>query len=747
MGSDATGRNAAGTGEGAGDLDLNQLGAALGRARWWILVPTVIVGVGVTVAVNLVTPRYTAETKLILQSGETTFTRPVSNTAPEAAAGVLDERDLGSQALVASSKDVARAAIDSLKLRGNPEFDRYAAPGAVRSVLMAVGLMRAPTEVQREEALIENVRERLLAFTTGLSRVMTIEFTSVDPELAARGANTVAALFLEAQSESKKQAARTAGNWLLNTIEPLREKVAVAEARVEEFRARKGLLASGPNSTLPQQQLSEMNTQLSTAKSAQADAEAKARLIRDALAAGRPLEISEIANNELVRKLSADRATLRAQVALESRTLLPGHPRMKELTAQLANVEADIRSSAEKAVRTLENDSRVQGARVSQLTAALDDLKSRSARANEDEVELRSLEREARTQREQLEAMMARYRDAVARDAKDAVPADARIISTATPPATPSFPKKLPIIIVSTMSTLLVGAAIVVTRELLSGRAYVGAGQRLPTPLPVAPIAEPISVVRREDDAAEPDGTATAEHEDDRSRGAFERVGSEISPIPEDATSELVSPVDGEMPPAETGVTRADAQAVTAAITAAIAAAGGTGPLVLFVSDDRSLARDTGYAIARDVARLSRTVLVDLPGAAAPSAEIAIPGIGDVVGGRVGFVDVLHRDPASRLHLVGPGTPLDMDERDWAAPLGRCLEALQGTYGCVIACAASPSVSLLSQAVAAVSSVLVLVDDTDAAGAADALMAALPPGSPEPIVLRADPGEQTRATA
>jgi uncharacterized protein involved in exopolysaccharide biosynthesis len=104
--------------------------------------------------------------------------------------------------------------------------------------------------------------------------------------------------------------------------------------------------------TLPQQQLSEMNTQLSTAKSAQADAEAKARLIRDALAAGRPLEISEIANNELVRKLSADRATLRAQVALESRTLLPGHPRMKELTAQLANVEADIRASAEKAVRT-----------------------------------------------------------------------------------------------------------------------------------------------------------------------------------------------------------------------------------------------------------------------------------------------------------------------------------------------------------------------------------------------------------
>ncbi len=70
---------------------------------------------------------------------------------------------------------------------------------------------------------------------------------------------------------------------------------------------------------------------------------------------------------------------------------------------------------------------------------------------------------------------MARYRDAVARDAKDAVPAGRpHHLDGDTPPATPSFPKKLPIILVSTFSTLLVGAAVVVTRELLSGRAYVG---------------------------------------------------------------------------------------------------------------------------------------------------------------------------------------------------------------------------------------------------------------------------------
>ncbi len=43
MGSNTAGPNAAASGEGAGDLDLNQLGAALSKARYWILVPTVVV--------------------------------------------------------------------------------------------------------------------------------------------------------------------------------------------------------------------------------------------------------------------------------------------------------------------------------------------------------------------------------------------------------------------------------------------------------------------------------------------------------------------------------------------------------------------------------------------------------------------------------------------------------------------------------------------------------------------------------
>jgi uncharacterized protein involved in exopolysaccharide biosynthesis len=699
-------------GEGTGDLDLNQLGVALSRARYWILVPTVLVMVVAAVVVHLITPRYTAEARLILQSGDSYFTRPNGSTDP--GIGPFDEREMASQVQLASSREIIRAGIERLKLRGNPEFDKYAAPTFLRSIMMAVGLVRRPTDIEREDYLVDAVRERMLAFSVGLSRVMTIEFSANDPQFAALGANTFAELFIESQAEAKKQSARAAGAWLINTIDPLRERVAAAEAKVEEFRARKGLLASGSNGTLPQQQLSEMNTQLSAARSAQADAQARAKMIRDALAAGRPLEISDVANNELVRKLSSDRSALRAQMSLEARTLLPGHPRMKELAAQLATVDSEIRATAEKAVRTFENDARVQGARVAQISAALDQLKGQSAQANEDEVELRALEREARSQRDQLEAMMTRYREAMARDAKDAAPADARVVSRAYPPATPSFPKRMPIILLATIATLLVGAAVVVTRELLSGRAYVG-GARAMVP-PAVPMAAPLGAdVARAPEPADADP-----------------VG-ETAP---DLADEMAEPQ--LVPALHHDLSLVDALRILAE---AADTAGSAGVLGMVASDVPATGLDSALALGRTLARRRRTVLVDLVSA----ADDGRPGLGDVVLGQANFLQVLNRDTGSRLHVVAPGAALGDSPETWDEPLRRSLEALRTAYGCVLVAAPSPAFSRLSQDLARRADAVVLVIDQDAA--ADTVRAALLPGSPELIVVRSGTGEESVAAA
>lgn len=251
--------------------------------------------------------------------------------------------------------------------------------------------------------MLENYYERLLVHPVGKSRIVAVEFRSKDPELAAKGANTIAELYLAMQEAAKKDMARNASGWLGTNIDGLRQRVSEAEAKVEEYRRKAGLLLGTNNVGINAQQLSDLSTQLAQARTSQADSQAKARLIREMIKSGRTFEIPDVANNELIRRLIEQRINLRAQLALELRTLLPEHPRIKELNAQVNDLEAQVRGAAERTVRTLENDAKIAGSRVETLQSAIDAQKGVVSQANEAEVQLRALEREARAQREQLE--------------------------------------------------------------------------------------------------------------------------------------------------------------------------------------------------------------------------------------------------------------------------------------------------------------------------------------------------------
>ena len=185
------------------------------------------------------------------------------------------------------------------------------------------------------------------------------------------------------------------------------------------------------------------------------------------LQSGNPIEASEVLNSELVRRLSEQRVTLRAQLAEQSSTLLGGHPRIKELKAQLADLDRQLREEASKISRSLESDARLASGRVDGLRDSLEQLKKQASSNNGQDVQLRALEREAKAQRDLLESYLAKYREANTRENIEAAPADGRIISRATVSNTPAYPKKLPIVLIATLATLLLTSGAIATGELL----------------------------------------------------------------------------------------------------------------------------------------------------------------------------------------------------------------------------------------------------------------------------------------
>src|SRR5471032_1748947 len=450
----------------SGDLDLRALGQALVRKRGWIIVPTVLAAVLSITAVNLVTPRYKSEARILIDGRENVFLRPSGERNEERNA--LDPEAVTSQVQLLLSRDLAREIIRKNKLAERPEFDPVLQGlSPLKSLLALFGIGRDPFSLTPEERVLDAYFDRFTAYAVDKSRVIVIEFQSRDPELAARVANSIAEGYLVLQQGARQDQAKSASQWLSGEIDSLRKKVSEAESRVEDFRSKSSLFVGTNNTTLSNQQMGELNTQLNNARALKSDAESKARLIREMLQSGKPIEASEVLNSELTRRLSEQRVTLRAQLAEQSSTLLDGHPRIKELKAQLADIDRQIREEASKVSRSLENDSRIAAGRVDSLSASLETSKKQATSTNGQDVQLRAMEREAKSQRDLLESYLAKYRETTARENIDAAPADGRIISRALVSNTPAFPKKLPIVLIATLATLMLCAGCIATGELL----------------------------------------------------------------------------------------------------------------------------------------------------------------------------------------------------------------------------------------------------------------------------------------
>jgi len=620
-----------------GDLDLRVIWQAIVARKRVILIPTLVVALLAIVIVNLITPLYKSESRVLIDGRENVFLRPTGERADER--NTVDPEAVASQVQLLLSRDLARMVIKQNKLSERPEFDPVlSGVSPVKMLLGLFGIGRDPFRMTPEERVLDAYYDRLTAYAVDKSRVMVVEFQSRDPELAASVANSIVDNYLVLQQAARKQQAKAASQWLSGEIDGLRKKVAEAESRAEEFRSKSSLFVGTNNTTLSNQQLGELNTQLNNARAMKSDAESKARLIREMLKSGRPIEASEVLNSELIRRLSEQRVTLRAQLAEQSSTLLGGHPRIKELRAQIADLDKQIREEAGKISRSLENDARIAEARVESLTNSLEQLKRQATSTNGQDVQLRALDREAKAERDLLEDYLAKYREATARESIDVAPAEGRIISRAIVSNTPNYPKKFPIVLIATLATLMLMTGYVVSGELL----------RMTSPRWSSPYGRPDVMPAM----------------------------LQMPVVPPQPLSQPAQP----MPPSRPS----ELDELAARLRASGEAARKLSVLGSGSPDDTAR---TALALARLMARDAKVVLIDLsksPAVLSASVDPGTPGLADMLRGEASFGQIIARDRISGLHLVTAGRGLADRSLLQSPRLSLTLDALLQTYDHVV---------------------------------------------------------------
>src|SRR5205085_11889492 len=143
----------------SGDLDLRALGQVLMRKRGLIVVPTMLAAVIAIMAVNLVTPRYKSEARILIDGRENVFLRPNGERNEERTA--LDAEAVTSQVQLLLSRDLAREIIKRNRLAERPEFDPVLQGfSPLKSLVALFGIGRDPLSLTPEERVLEAYYDR-----------------------------------------------------------------------------------------------------------------------------------------------------------------------------------------------------------------------------------------------------------------------------------------------------------------------------------------------------------------------------------------------------------------------------------------------------------------------------------------------------------------------------------------------------------------------------------------------------------
>ena len=647
------------------DIDVTSLWPSLKRNLFKVALASLMAGALTFAVFSMVAPKYNSEAQLsiVARSGGNPFSAPRRDGGvSESVAVRMDREAINTHVRALRSTDLASQIAKDLNLEDRAEFN--SALGSVDmlgSLLRMIGVGVPPKNQSVEDRVLNAFYDRLNVYAPKESRFIVVRFESVDAQLAATIANKIATKYRATMANLTVVENDEVLEKLRPEIDRLIDEVKHAQAKVEKFRGEANLFKGGQNSTgLNQQQLAELTAEHSRAKADRSRAESRMRSAREMYERGSADALADVQRSPIVQNLVQQRVRVERQISELSATLLPGHPRMKQLYADLRGLRRQVKSEVGKVVDSLEKEAKVAALREESIARSLSELKTKVVNTGPDEVKLAALEGVTKSKRSELERVQAQYESAKARAQSGAVPVEAQIISRARAASVPSSPKKTQFALLAMFATFLFGLA-----GSVLGALWGGARSHAPPPR----------------FAGDPQ----------ISRELPLAGGPNPAPLqPQPQVAELAHEVTPPAPPGpDSAVTSTTPLSSIVDLAGRIESLNGPGGYrTLMTANVVNLdARDEALALAKELAAArSSVILVDWsPDGAGMADAVGVasaPGLNDLFSGAATFQDVIQVIPESTVHFIATGAPqsgdLDPDK------INLVLDALDEAYNNIV---------------------------------------------------------------
>jgi exopolysaccharide transport family protein len=441
------------------------------RVRRKIILGTALAVIALTIVTVLqLTPVYTATAVVMLDQRRNT----VADTNAVLSDLGSDQATVQNQVQILTSLELAQRVTKKLHLETNPSFNpsltifgmvrKYVNPfnwfpGTAATVAASNGLDPITSRV------VHQLSDNLVVSPIGLSTAISVAYKSPDAVQAALIANTFADAYVEDQLEAKFDATRKATQWLTGRIQELSQQAQTADAAVQRYKADHNINPTQMGSTIVEQQAAAISGQLVLAKADLAEKQARYNSLLDLQKSGHAADSASVLASPLISNLRAQESELNRQLADLGSRYLPSHPKILNLQAQRDNLESKIDQEVQRVVGAVHADVSAASAHVASLQGSLTTAEGQSAGQGVSSVQLTALQSTATATRSMYEAFLGRLNQAQGQEGIQAP--DARTISNAETPSTPSFPKTFLFVALSVPAGLMLGFVLAFMAERL----------------------------------------------------------------------------------------------------------------------------------------------------------------------------------------------------------------------------------------------------------------------------------------
>jgi polysaccharide biosynthesis transport protein len=384
--------------------------------KWTVAVFTLVVVTIVLVASLLMKPQYEAVGRVVFHRENDTGVLGFKGVDTSLVEDPEDRAAIDTQIGILQTDALAMQVINDLHLDKNPKF-----AGRVE-------------QSGNEDRLVNSFHKNLTIAKVKGTRLIEIQFRSTDAKLAADVVNELAKAYVDQFYRSQFQASTQISEFLATQLKELQSKVEESQLKLVNYQKENGIFGLDDKQNIVTAKLDDLNKELTAAEAERVQKEVNYRLAR----LGQPELIARIGSDSLITKLRAQLSDLENQMAQASVQLGPAHPRIAELSKQIAQARQSVNAEVRRIGEQISYDYKSAVEREHMLRNALEAQKLAADKLSANAIQSNILKHEFETNRKLYEDLLQKQKEvSISSSLKSS---NIWIVDPARPPRRPAEP-------------------------------------------------------------------------------------------------------------------------------------------------------------------------------------------------------------------------------------------------------------------------------------------------------------------